>query len=88
MSTRHGSTSADTVETVTFTQDLGTIQILHKGNVSDPLYATVNGTAPTVEGDDTFAVLSGGFRIIERDGAAPTLIKMISSGAVDFEVST
>jgi hypothetical protein len=85
---KHGTLTADTAASVTHTRDAREVGVMHKGNVTAPMYARLDGAEATVAGDDTYTILPGIQRWIPRiwsAGSAPT-VSIISSGAVDFEV--
>lgn len=89
MAIRHGTLTANTAATVSLaSRDLREIWVMHKGNVAQPIYARCDGTAATVAGNDTYAVLPGQHRMIPRIWSAgkPSNISLISAGAVDYEV--
>lgn len=78
---KHATLAADTVDTVTLTGgDPEAVEILNRG--TDPLYFTVNGPAPTVEGDDTIAV-AGGQSVVWPGGSS---IRLISASATAYSV--
>ena len=77
-SREHGTLVAATVATVSVTGTHEEIVVVNHG--SDAIYFTVDGTTPTVQGDDTFVCLGGGFATAEARGAGPYSVKLISSG--------
>jgi hypothetical protein len=86
--TRQVTLAANTVTTTNFTGRVREVGILHTGNVPEPVYVRVDGTAPTVAGDGSFVVLAGQQRFIPREyfQVAPTVVKIISAGAAKLEV--
>lgn len=88
MATRHGTLTANTAADVSVNRDLREVGVLHKGNSTEPIYARLDGTAATVSGDETFTVLAGQRRWLPRIWSAgrPTVISLISEGAIDYEV--
>ena len=85
---RHGTVAAGTAATVTHPRDVREIGVMHKGNVTTPMYVRLDGTTATVAGDDTYTILPGVQRWIPRIwSAGPNpAISIISAGAVDYEV--
>lgn len=82
----HGTLTATTVATVTITAGSDILVICHG---TGPIYGRTDGTAPTVQGDDCFAVPSNGWRIVrsgDRDGTRD--VKLISAGTPDFSVES
>jgi hypothetical protein len=87
MAVRHVLLVANTAKVVTLNRDLREVGILHKGNVPDPIYVSIGGTA-TVSGDDCFVVLPGQHRFVPRiwSSGKPTNVSIISTAAADVEV--
>jgi hypothetical protein len=85
---RHGTLVANTVTTVTLDNDYREIEVINVDGAST-IYVTVDGTVPTVGGNDTFvlpAAISSRV-IVSRDGSNPTVVKLISTGTPSFSVS-
>lgn len=84
---RHGVLTANTAAQVSLANDLRTVAIMHKGNVPDPMYVTLDATA-TLAGNDCYTVLPGQHRTIPRlwSKGRPTVVSMISAAAVAYEV--
>jgi hypothetical protein len=83
----HGSLSAGTESHVSHPRDVRKVGVMHKGNSSDPIYVTINGTA-TIRGADCFTILPGQRRWVPRiwSAGAPTIVSLISATAVDYEL--
>lgn len=87
MATRkHGTLTATVVATVSIGAAPDSISVINRGTVD--IFATVNGTDPTVNGDDTFAVPAGGYRSIRvaNDSDGTVAVKLISSGTPAYSV--
>lgn len=84
---KHGTLVASTVATVTVAGNAEFIEVMARG--TGDIFFTVNGTTPTVAGDDTFAVAGAGgyvrLRNNERDGSID--VKLISSGTPGYSVA-
>ena len=88
MAVRHVTLTANTAQTVSLaTRDLREVGVMHKGNVPDPVYVTLSGTA-TIAGDDTYCVLPGQHRFIPRiwSSGKPTNVSIISAATAAVEV--
>lgn len=88
MATRHGTLTANVAASVSVTADRNEVAVTHKGNVTNPIYARADGTTAVINAADTFAILPGVTRWIPRPRAlgSPTVVSLISAGAVDYEV--
>ena len=96
---KHATLTASTVDTVTLTRDYPRVEVLHKSAaVAEPIYFTVNGAVPTVNGDDTHVVMPGGWKTVksqaDRDEGpvetAPdssTVVRVISAGTPAYAVT-
>lgn len=91
---KHGTGTANNVVTVS---DLGTaaaeganrqtataVEVVSVSGTA-PIYFTVNGSTPTVAGDDTHVCQTGGSVRVPARGALPVTVKLIS--AADFTYS-
>lgn len=85
-SARHGTLVANTVTTVTIdtTGDYSEIVDVINRSQSGEMYVTADGTAPTVTGNDTRAVM--GVTSFRRRTAAPFVVKLISTAALSYSV--
>lgn len=87
---KHGTLTAATVATVTFAADYRVVMVTHRSSSdTNPIYFTVDGSTPTVAGDDTFVCMPGGWRSVasqndNSDGS--TVIKLISTGTPAYSV--
>lgn len=89
----HGTLSANTVDTITLSAWSRYVLVINKS--SDIIYATTDGTAPTVAGDDTYCVPSNSSKLLFNEGVEPepalgvtagTVVKLISSGTPAYSV--
>lgn len=86
-----GSTTANTVSDITFVQWHSTIEIVNSGNVD--MWARVDGTNPTIAGDDCIYIPA--FSYVTIYNLEPTSsstvnftdVRVISSGVTNFTVS-
>jgi hypothetical protein len=81
---RHGSLTAETVETVNLPVDADTVEVLNRG--TDDIYFTVTGTNPSVGGNDCEIVTAGSALEVNRKAAGHTTVKMVSESAVEYSV--
>jgi hypothetical protein len=88
MAVRHVTLTANTAQTVSLaTRDLREVGVMHKGNVPDPVYVNLSGTA-VINGNDCYAVLPGQHRFIPRiwSSGKPTNASIICAAAANVEV--
>lgn len=85
--TRHATTSADTVDEQDFAFDVGEVGVVHYAG-TDPLFVRIDGEAPTTSGETgTYVVLPGTRRVIDRSAIdGPTEVRAISAGIVSYEL--
>lgn len=78
--------AANTVDTVTFNDDLDAVVVFSDGAAA--LYFTVDGTTPTIGGDNTYVLLKGvhAARRVLVPTSGDTVVKLISSGAPTYSV--
>jgi hypothetical protein len=78
---------ANTVDTVTFTDDIDRVEITSNGAAA--VYVTVDGTTPTVAGAGTFELPAGAasVREIAVPTAGGTVVKLISAGTPVYSVA-
>lgn len=79
--------SGNTVDTVTFSEDQGHIEIVSDGAAA--LYYTVDGDTPTVAGGHCYCQPIGCVSVREVDAPRQkaTVVKLISSGTPTYSVS-
>lgn len=81
---RHGTLTADTVETVALGADADTVEVVNRGE--DEIFFRIDGTSPTVAGDDSEVVPAGTALEVDRRASGNATVKLVSSGAADFTV--
>lgn len=85
----HGTLTASTVATVTLTRDFQRVEVLNVTG-SAAIYFTVDGSNPTVAGDDTYvvpAVTGASFSAPANASGSTTVVKLISSGTPGYAVT-
>lgn len=88
--TKHGTLSASSVATQSLTRPSGTravgvVRVINRG--ADDIYVSVDGSTPTVAGDDTWVVGAGAARLVEAGDASGTVtVKLISAGTPAYSV--
>lgn len=78
--------SASTVDTVTFTDDVSSVEVINLDGAA-AIYYTIDGSTPTVAGANTFvlpATISSA--VHGTPGSAATVVKLISSGTPKYSV--
>ncbi len=85
---KHNTLTADTVDTVTLgDRNYDQVMVTNRSG-GNPIYFRVDGTAPTVEGDDTFVVAASAWahKTIGLPDKESLQVKLISAGAEDYSV--
>lgn len=80
---------ADEVQTITFSNNIGAVQVISDGAAA--VYYTVDGTDPTVDGTNTFELPAGSVSVDERttvNTVAGDVVKLISSGTPSIRVQS
>lgn len=79
--------AANTVDTVTFPEDLDRVEVVGDGIAA--LYFTVDGSTPTVAGDATLNLPIGAVAVREVGvpTAGKTIVKLISAGTPKYSVA-
>lgn len=79
--------TANTVDTVSFLQDVGSIEVYGSG--TSAIYFTVNGSTPTVAGGITYELPAGGpsVRTVSAPGGDLPVVKLISAGTPTYSVT-
>lgn len=83
-----GTLTANTVDTVTLSDNASRIQVTNRSGASE-IYFSIDGTTPTVGGDDTFILPAAiGSRVVSSDdvGVDITTVKLISTGTPTYSV--
>lgn len=82
---KHGTLVAATPATATLAGNAKFIEVVARG--TGDIFFTIDGTTPTVAGDDMFVCPQGGsvrVRLNDRDGSVD--VKLISSGTPGYSV--
>lgn len=92
--TYHSTLVADTADTVSLEAWTRYVLVINK-SATDFMYATTDGSTPTVEGDDTYCIPPSTSKMLFNEGVEPmpalglsagTVVKLISSGTPDYGV--
>lgn len=83
---KHGTLSASTVATVALDGGFEAVELVNHG--SDAIYFSLDGTTPTVQGDDFFVAAAGGW-VVEPDSdrAGAVSVKLISAGTPSYSLA-
>lgn len=83
----HGTLVAATVTTVTLTRDFQRVEVVNVTGTA-AIYFTVDGSDPTVGGDDTYVLPAAicSFEAPSASSGSTTVVKLISSGTPGFAV--
>lgn len=84
MQARHVTLEADTPQTVATSIDAEFVEVLVR-TAEAAVFFTVDGSVPTVAGDDCYVVVGVGALSV-RFGGRPS-VKLVSSGAADVSVT-
>lgn len=78
--------TANTIETVTFTEDLPNSEVISDGTAA--VYYTLDGTTPTVGGNNCYVLPAGAACVDSRyvRTAGNTVVKLISTGTPTVSV--
>jgi hypothetical protein len=77
---------ANTVDTVTFADDIGEVEVVSNGSAA--IYFTTDGTTPTVGGAAThYLPASSSVRRVKFTGSDASAIKLISAGTPTYSVA-
>lgn len=85
---KHATLVAATVDSVTLSQDWGSVEILNRSTSGD-IYATVDGTTPVSAADNTIYVGPGQAVQVSMPttGAGTDDVKLISAGTPSYSVT-
>lgn len=75
--------TANTVETVTFTDNIGQVDVISLPSNTADLWYTIDGSTPTVGGGNCFFLPAGMVdtrETVNASGGATDLVKLISNG--------
>ncbi len=87
---KHGiALTANTESTVTFPDDVNTVEVACLSASTEPVWFTVNGTPATVAGDSAYFLFPGrnAARVDTRPRQAPTVVRMISASTATVSVT-
>lgn len=79
--------AGSTVDTVTFTNNIGAIEIISDGAAA--AYYTVDGTTPTIDGTNTYLLPAGVTSVDTRptvNSGGSDVVKIISAGTPSIRV--
>lgn len=84
----HLTLVADTVARVDLPANAGRIEVVNRDGAAE-VYFTVNGAAPTVEGDDTFVLPAaiGSVEVSRPRTTSAAVVKLISAGTPKVSVT-
>lgn len=81
---KHGTLTSNTVATVDLGVDADTVEVVNRG--TQDIYFRIDGTNPTVAGDDCEIVTAGTALEVTRKAAGNATAKLISTGAAAYTV--
>lgn len=86
---KHGiALTANTESTVTFADDVNTVEVACLSASTDPVWFTVNNAAATVEGSATYFLFPGrNAARVDVPTAGPTVVRLISAAAATVSVT-
>lgn len=88
--TKHGTLAPSVVTTVTLDDNYSMVEVVNRGSAD--IFFTVDGSTPTVAGDNTYVVRANdddAWRVNtphDNDAGSTTVVKLISSGSPDYSV--
>lgn len=85
---KHAQLAAATVDVVTLNGDYQRVEVVNRDGTAE-IYFTVDGAAPTVEGDDTHllpAAIGGLLVSAGSETGSPTIVRLISAGTPKYTV--
>lgn len=81
---RHGALTANVITTIVINRTIGAVEIMNVNGLG-PIFFTVNGQDPAIDGDDCELVPAGAGAALEVDAPQrPVTVKMISNAATTF----
>lgn len=84
---KHATLTAATVDTVTFQDRHPAVEVANRAATGD-IYFTVDGSAPTSAGDNTYYVGPGQAVVVDLPHASdPDAVKLISAGTPAYSVT-
>jgi len=87
---KHGTLVSSTVATVTLDGEYSAVKVTNLTGGSDPIFFTVDGSAPTDAGEDTYSVaaLAGASRTVGVSVTGTTVVRLISAGTPEYTVES
>lgn len=82
---KHATSVAATEDTVNLAWSGAIIRVANRDS-TDALYFTIDNTAVTVAGDDTYYVAPGTSVVVEGAARSVPVVRLISSGNCDYSV--
>lgn len=85
---KHLTLAASTVDSITFSVNPKTVEVLNRDGAA-AIFFTVDGSTPTVGGDDCFAVpaAAGAALAVDAPSTTGTVVKLISAGTPAYSVT-
>lgn len=84
---KHATLTAATVDKVTLSTHLGGVEVVNRDQGTSELYVRVDGTDPTVGGDDCYVVPAASARTIVLPDRGKCEARVICSAAVAYSVA-
>jgi hypothetical protein len=82
VTSKHATLVGATVDTINFRGSVSEVEIINLDSALE-IFATVDGTTPVVDGDNTIMVRPGDAVPVTGGGS---VVKLISSGAAEYHV--
>lgn len=87
MESRHGTLTGGAVTTVTLTEDATNVTVIVRSTtLTDAIYFTVDGTAPSAAGNDTYVAVPNVPATVNARGGSAPVVKLISSTTPGYSV--
>lgn len=82
---KHATLVATVVDTVNFSASVGYVRVHNRSNLG-PLYFRLDGTNPSVGGDDSFVVDGNGEKVMVVPDPANVSVRLVASIAASYSV--
>lgn len=82
---KHGTLTAGQADAVTLGFNSGSVEVVNRATTGGGLFFTIDGTTPTVAGDETYWVPVGESLVLATRGQG--VVKLISATAAAYSVS-
>lgn len=87
MESRHGTLSAGTVATVTFTTNHSVVEVINRDGAADIFFVVDSSATPTVGGNNTWVLPATKCSLeVTAPSEGGTTVKLISSGTPTYSV--